>query len=158
MTRVAEFSPEQLRSVIRSPLPRDFARMAELAAQLGYPCNENEIRVRLDEMQDRNHYATYVAEVEGGRIAGWIGAHVFRAVELDKCAEISGLVVDSKLRSRGIGKALLDAAEGWARNAGCVAISVSSNIKRRRAHNFYRRNGYTSNKRQESFRKRLTVA
>jgi GNAT superfamily N-acetyltransferase len=132
--------------------------MAELATQLGYPCNENEVRTRLDEMQDPNHYAVYVAEVERGRLAGWIGAHIFRAVELNKCAEISGLVVDSKLRSRGIGKALLDAAEEWARTAGCDAISVSSNIKRRRAHKFYRRNGYTWNKRQESFRKRLTVA
>jgi len=37
---------------------------------------------------------------------------------------------------------LLDAAEKWARGVGCDAISVRSNVKRERAHQFYRDNGY----------------
>ena len=35
-------------------------------------------------------------------------------------------------RSRGVGKVLLDAAEGWARGRGCADISVRSNSKRAR--------------------------
>jgi GNAT superfamily N-acetyltransferase len=74
---------------------------------------------------------------------------------MDKLAEINGLIVEEETRSRGIGRALLDAAEQWARNCGCVVISVHSNVNRDRAHSFYKRNGYEPYKTQELFRKRL---
>lgn len=129
--------------------------MADLAGQLGYPSTADEIRMRLAEMHGSNHYAVYVAQLSGGQIAGWIGVYIFRAVELDSRAEISGLIVDQQVRSRGIGKVLLDAAEDWARRQGCRAISVLSNATRDRAHSFYRRNGYERIKTQASLRKPL---
>src|ERR1700736_1115963 len=107
---------------VRPPEPGDYDKMADLAGQLGYECTGKEVRARLDEMQDTNQYAVYVAVLPGGRIAGWIGVYLFRTVELDSSAEISGLVVDQQVRSRGIGKVLLDAAEEWARSHGCSAI------------------------------------
>lgn len=129
--------------------------MADLAGQLGYPCTGDQIRSRMDEMHDPNEYAVYVAELSTGGIAGWIGVFLFRAVALDKCAEINGLIVDQTIRSYGIGKILLGAAEQWARNVGCSAISVHSNIRRGRAHQFYTRNGYQWGKTQELFTKNL---
>jgi len=106
-------------------------------------------------MQDPNHYGVFVAELDGGQVAGWIGAFVFRAVELDGFAEVSGLVVDENARCRGIGKVLLAAAEEWAQNLGCQAISVNCNIVRKRAHRFYTTNGYELIKTQRIFRKIL---
>jgi GNAT superfamily N-acetyltransferase len=140
---------------VRAPEPGDYDRMADLAGQLGYPCRGEEIGMRLAEMQDPNQYAVYVAQLSVGQIAGWIGVYIFRAVELDRCAEISGLIVDQQIRSRGIGKVLLDAAEEWARSQGCNVISVLSNVTRDRAHGFYRKNGYERNKTQEYLRKSL---
>jgi GNAT superfamily N-acetyltransferase len=129
--------------------------MADLAVQLGYECTGEELQKRLSHMQDPSGYAVFVAELPEGRIAGWIGAYVFRSVETGSCVEISGLVVDQNVRSRGIGKMLLDSAEQWARSVGCDAISVRSNIKRDRAHRFYINNGYEHVKTQKEFRKRL---
>jgi GNAT superfamily N-acetyltransferase len=140
---------------VRPPRPNDYDKIADLAGQLGYESTEKEIRDRLGEMQDSNQYAVYVAELPGGRIAGWIGVYVFRSVETDRCAEISGLVVDQQIRSRGIGKVLLHNAEKWARIHGCDVISVRSNVTRGRAHSFYKENGYERTKTQESFRKIL---
>jgi GNAT superfamily N-acetyltransferase len=140
---------------VRPPEPGDYDKMADLAGQLGYECTGKEVRARLDEMQDTNQYAVYVAVLPGGRIAGWIGVYLFRTVELDSSAEISGLVVDQQVRSRGIGKVLLDAAEEWARSHGCSAISVRANVMRDRAHRFYGNNGYEHIKTQKSFRKSL---
>jgi len=105
-------------------------------------------------MQDLSQYAVFVAEISGG-VAGWIGLHVFRAIELDECVEISGLIVDEGVRSRGVGKLLLDAAEEWARSLGYRAIWVHSNVKRQRAHGFYMRNGYEQIKTQELLQKNL---
>lgn len=140
---------------VRAPRAEDFARMAELAGQLGYASTAVQVQARVAEMENSRDYAAFVAQLPDGAIVGWIGLFIFRAVELDKCAEISGLIVDEAVRSTGVGKALLDAAEIWARAAGCGAIAVHSNIKRQRAHGFYMRNGYTWVKTQEFLRKPL---
>jgi GNAT superfamily N-acetyltransferase len=145
----------QLTCSVRAPLPRDYDKMADLAAQLGYECTSTDIRNRMDQMCDPHQYAVYVAELPGDRIAGWIGVYIFRAIELNSFAEISGLVVDQHIRSRGIGKALLDVAEQWARRRGCSTISVHSNVTRERAHRFYTRNGYQHTKTQKLFHKNL---
>jgi GNAT superfamily N-acetyltransferase len=140
---------------IRPPTPADYDRVADLAGQLGYPCTGAQIRARLAEMEDPNRYAVLVAELPEGRIAGWIGVHLFRAIELDCRAEITGLIVDQEIRSRGIGQALLAAAEDWARNQGCGAIAVHSNVMRDGAHRFYERRGFQHVKTQKSFCKTL---
>jgi GNAT superfamily N-acetyltransferase len=140
---------------VRPAQPRDCDRIAELTAQLGYQCSGDEVRQRFGEMQDANQYAVFVAQLPEGQVAGWIGAYLFRAVEINTYAEISGLVVDEDHRSHGIGKILLDAAEKWARSVGCQTISVRSNVKRDRAHQFYAKYGYEHLKTQKEFRNSL---
>lgn len=129
--------------------------MAELARQLGYECTAEQVRVRLSEIRDANECAVYVAEIADAQVAGWIGVYLFRSVEMDKIAQISGLVVAEEHRSRGIGKILLHAAEEWAQGRGCREISVHSNVIRERAHRFYQRNGYETYKTQKLFCKSL---
>jgi GNAT superfamily N-acetyltransferase len=140
---------------VRPPKLADLERMADLAGQLGYECTGMDVRARLDAMWDSNQYAVYVAELPQGQIGGWIGVYVFRTVETDCCAEISGLVVDQQIRSRGIGTLLLEAAEQWAHRHRCTTISVRSNVTRDRAHQFYRNHGYELTKTQKSFLKIL---
>ena len=140
---------------VRAAQDQDCNRMADLAVQLGYECTGQEIQTRLGEMRDSGQYAVYVAELRGSDLAGWIAAYVFRAVELDAIVEISGLVVDETLRSSGIGKTLLSAIELWARQVGCAAISVHSNVTRGRAHRFYENNGFELLKTQRTFHKTL---
>jgi GNAT superfamily N-acetyltransferase len=129
--------------------------MADLAAQLRYPSTGEQIRLRLNSMRNSEEYAVYVAQLPGGQVAGWIGLRVFRSVEQDGCAEISGLIIDQQVRSCGIGRILLDAADAWARDQGCHAISVHSNVIRERAHQFYARNGYNHVKTQKYLVKHL---
>jgi GNAT superfamily N-acetyltransferase len=106
-------------------------------------------------MQDPTHFAVFVAELDDGQLAGWIGAYLFQSVETGSCVEINGIVVEQSIRSRGIGRALLPAAEEWGRSFGSNEISVRSNVKRDRAHQFYAKNGYRHVKTQKEFRKSL---
>jgi GNAT superfamily N-acetyltransferase len=140
---------------VRAAQLRDCERMAELAQQLGYECTAKDVIDRLCDMQDAGQYAVLVAEVNGGQIAGWLGAYLFRSVETGTLAEISGLIVDKAIRSRGIGKALLNAFESWAQSVGCNVVSVRSNIRRGRAHRFYAGNGYAHIKTQKEFHKNV---
>jgi GNAT superfamily N-acetyltransferase len=68
---------------------------------------------------------------------------------------VVGLVIDETVRSRGVGKLLLQKAEAWAKHAGCKSMSVRSNVKRKRAHEFYEKNGYEHYKTQKAFRKNI---
>lgn len=140
---------------VRPAQPCDCEAMADLAGQLGYKCTGEEVRKRLRDMQDSNQYAVFVAELSQRQIGGWIGAYLFRGIETGSCVEINGLVVDEGMRSRGIGKILLGAAEDWARSIGLDVISVHSNVTRDRAHRFYTKNGYAHVKTQKEFHKSL---
>jgi len=111
--------------------------------------------MRLEEMANSMQSAVYIAELPGGQIGGWIGLYLFHSVQQERRAGISGLIVDQQIRSRGIGKALLGAAESWARSQGCKAISVHTNVVRVRAHQFYARYGYARVKSQEYLLKPL---
>jgi len=139
---------------IREALPQDYARIAELAGQLSYPSTPDEISKRLDGMRRSNEHAVFVAQL-GGEIAGWLAVFVYRMVEADARAEISGFVVDERYRSQRVGMHLLARAERWAREKGCRVIGLRSNVIRDRAHAFYERRGYQHVKTQKSFRKDL---
>jgi GNAT superfamily N-acetyltransferase len=139
----------QLACTVRLPQTGDYEKIADLAEQLHYPSSANQIRMRLDTLAASRQHGVYVAELPGGQIGGWIGLYVFHSVEQDSCAEISGLIVDEQIRSRGVGRLLLEAADRWARSKGCNAISVRSNVIRERAHQFYARNGFEHVKTQK---------
>jgi len=142
-------------SKVRPAQQGDCFEIAELAKQLGYQCTSEEVAERLKDMQLLNQYGVFVFELPEGQIAGWIGVYLFRSVETGTWAEINGLIVDDRMRCRGIGKALLNAAEIWARSVGCQTISVRSNITRDRAHRFYEDKGYAHIKTQKEFHKDL---
>jgi GNAT superfamily N-acetyltransferase len=140
---------------IRAPRQSDYARIADLAGQLTYPSTPEKIAQRLDGIKGSPDHAVFVAELETGEIAGWIAVFVYRTLEADARAEISGLVVDERYRSQRIGERLLNRSEEWARERGCATIGLRSNVIRERAHVFYERQGYKHVKTQKSFRKRL---
>jgi GNAT superfamily N-acetyltransferase len=131
----------------------DTEAVAELCTQLGYPATAEDIGRRAAVVDSRGHGAVLVAE-EDGRVVGWIHVVSTPVLETDLYAEIAGLVVDERCRSRGVGLALLDAAESWARDAGCTTIRVRSRIARERAHAFYERHGFRRIKTQHAFEKK----
>lgn len=145
---------QELHVEIRLPRAEDHARLADLAGQLGYPATAADVAKRLAGFERSEDHAAFVAELNG-EVVGWIGAFIYRCVEADARAEINGLLVDERVRSRGIGFKLVAQAEEWARGRGCDVIGVRSNVTRERAHAFYERLGYKHVKTQKSFRKEL---
>ncbi len=57
-------------------------------------------------------------------------------------AELESFFVRADARSRGVGAALLAAAEQRAREAGCYQVQLTSRTVRTDAHRFYAREGY----------------
>lgn len=66
---------------------------------------------------------------------------------------IMGIAVDPKYRRIGIGKALLETGEEWARDSGAEGVRLVSGEGRTEAHAFYRALGYDGNKMQLNLKK-----
>jgi len=133
---------------------RDVDGVADLVTQLGYPSTPRDIARRFERIDGRDDQALLVAD-DGSAVVGWmhVGSHPY--LESDDSAEILGLVVAEGQRSRGVGAALVGAAETWAAERGCQVIRVRSRITRDRAHAFYERGGFERIKTQYCFQKTL---
>lgn len=134
----------------------DADRVADLITQLGYPATGEEIVRRFEQIDGQENQIVLVADEDGAAIA-WIHTAVHPNLERDAAAEILGLVVADDHRGRGVGGALVSAAESWARTRGCLALRVRSRIERERAHAFYERRGFQRVKTQHCFEKPLTL-
>jgi len=132
----------------------DAERVAELATQLGYPTTAEETRLRLAQVEQAEGHAIYVAELDS-QVVGWIHVCVRPLVQVERVAEIEGLVVDEACRGQGVGRLLVQQAERWAWEQGSGTMYVRSNVVREGAHAFYERAGYENIKTSLTFRKTL---
>lgn len=126
---------------IRDARAADADDIALLLDQLGYASGASAIAARLERLAivgDR----VVVAELEG-RAVGLAHLHVTPALERDPpAAKIGALVVDETHRSRGVGRALVEAVEEEARTRGCELLFVTTAARRDEAHVFYERLGF----------------
>ncbi|WP_242112053.1 GNAT family N-acetyltransferase [Luteimonas aquatica] len=140
---------------IRAAVVADAAEIARLSAQLGYPAETAAFARRLAFLTGSPRHAVLVADGGDGRLQGFAGVEHRVMIEMGERVEIVGLVVDAQARRGGVGRALMAAAEQWAREAGVHEIFLGSNVVRPEAHAFYPSLGYARVKTQHSYLKRL---
>lgn len=133
----------------------DAAAVADLTTDLGYPVTPEALARRVEPMLDNSQHLLLVASDEEDHVIGWI--HLYRQMTLEEPARavIGGLVVAEGFRDAGIGAALVEAGETWARRHELGSVLVRSRSTRTRAHRFYERMGYIETKRSHVFEKRL---
>jgi GNAT superfamily N-acetyltransferase len=122
---------------------------------LGYPAAAEEVLARLQRLLEDNEHAVFVAELPGGRVVGWVHGYIYKLFYSELITEVAGLVVDKDCRGQGVGKVLMTAVEGWAKEKDCVIVSLRSNIIRKEAHAFYKNIGYEIVKEQYTIRKKI---
>jgi len=130
----------------------DASAAAELSGELGYPASPEVMQQRIASLSA--DHVVYVACLDG-EVVAWIDVSLTHHLQSDPRAEIGGLVVSSKVRSRGIGRVLVSRAEQWAVERGLKSVVVRSQIAREAAHNFYLREGYARTKTSAVFTKQL---
>jgi len=148
---------ENSRLLIRPALVDDAADIARLATELGYPTTTEQANSRLTLLLPRDSYFVAVADVSS-QLVGWVAAERRLLLESGERVEIVGLIVSAAARRSGIGAALVEAAEDWARAQGMQVLSVRSNVARVEAHPFYEHLGYVRSKTQHAYTKQLSPA
>lgn len=139
---------------IRGATNEDVDGINVLSKELGYESDVEDTRKRLEYLLRKPLHRIFVAET-GGQVVGYITFEHYEIVYYEPGINITALVVKAEHRKKGIGKLLLDAAENYARENGLAYVRLNSGSQRVEAHEFYRNNGYDSEKDQKRFVKDL---
>lgn len=92
-------------------------------------------------INDEKNY--YILGVENSNIIGFLSLVVdYQLHHAAKVATIEELIVSSKYRSKGMGKALINRAIDYAKSKNCDVLELTSGFSREQAHNFYEKNGF----------------
>jgi predicted N-acetyltransferase YhbS len=139
-------------AIVRAATKNDIPRILELYRQLSITTAPTELD-RKPSLEDYRRVFARISAVPGlellvaeeeGEIAGSVV--LFIAPNLSHgglpWALVENVIVDQKYRRQGIGKLLMDYAIARAKEAGCYRIGLSSDKKRREAHQFYRALGF----------------
>ena len=128
--------------MIRQATVKDAKTIKSLLHQLGYP--DFEVADIIDKIKSHEapSYRLLVVEMEN-QVVAFISLHWFDLVHWKgKLGRITSFCVDENFRSQGVGHQLLTAGEELFLHEGCVKFEVTSNSKRKRAHEFYLKEGY----------------
>ncbi|MGA4722164.1 GNAT family N-acetyltransferase [Fictibacillus nanhaiensis] len=127
---------------IRKAIEEDFAELAVLMGELGYPTTDEQMEKRFKEIHNDSNYHTIVVE-EKGILLGMIGMFKGLAYEKDESyVRIISLVVKQEFRNKKIGKLLVDHAEQWAKEQGVLKLAVNTGKRRVDSHHFYKARGF----------------
>lgn len=128
---------------VRDAMPGDADAMARLCVQLGYPTEQSVMPLRLARLNADPNARALVA-TQGEEVVGLVTAHLRHTINHEApIGQITLLVVDEAVRSRGAGRALVEAVETWARSRGTKRITVTTALNRTGAHAFYEKAGYS---------------
>ena len=138
----------------------DLPFLKNLSEELGYLNSFHDLEKRFQEIEIAEDHQLLVATFSNGQTESIVGmAHFRRLTSFSVPAqlEITGVIVNSNHRSKGIGAALIEQATPFAQKLGLSRIRLTSNIQRNDAHRFYLRLGFKQVKTSHCFEKDLSA-
>jgi aminoglycoside 6'-N-acetyltransferase I len=120
--------------------------------------NPNEYEAEMRALLQRGDAAVFVAERPDGSVCGYV--EVGSRAYADGCATspvgyIEAWYVDPDVRRSGYGRALLTAAESWARSRGYSEMASDALLDNQVSYDAHIRSGYSEVERIVQFRKPL---
>jgi enamine deaminase RidA (YjgF/YER057c/UK114 family) len=116
---------------IRPVQPTDYPEWLRLRTTLWPDEDPAGLALDLDEMvQDIAHQAIFVAQRPGAGLCGLIELSIRESVDWCQTRHvgyIEGWYVDPDIQSKGVGRALVEAGEAWARSMGCREMASDTN-------------------------------
>jgi len=138
--------------IIRQSSESDLDAIIDLYQQTemdnGKAVSKNKAAILFERCSTYPFYCFYVAcnksDVQKETIVGVFGLLIMDNIghQGAPSAIIEGVCVDEEQQGQGIGKKMMQAAVDISRKHGCYKVALTSNIKREKAHGFYRSLGF----------------
>ena len=139
---------------IREYRPADRRAYQQLREKLWPDCSDADN----DSWFARDDATTFVAEHEDGSLRGFVevGSRPYaEGCESSPVGYVEGWWVDADMRKRSVGRALIEAAERWARSKGYTEMASDALLDNEVSHSSHRALGYEEVERLVTFRKTL---
>lgn len=126
---------------IRIARTEDSQHISALMHQLGYQISTTKVAEMISDHQQHND-EIYVG-IQNNEICAVIVLIYFTYFpDAQKLCRITALVVDEKLRGKGLGTALLNRARDSAIQQGCSSLELTTNMRRHNTHAYYEHLGF----------------
>ncbi len=122
-----------------------------MCVEIGYEVRYGSFSERINELIKNDRLAIIVAANEENKAVGWIQLELSNFIFSDKTCNILGVFIDKNYRGRQIGRKLIEKAEEWAKEKGCLVVKICSDITRIDSHAFYKHMGFKHIKTQQIF-------
>ena len=119
---------------------------------LGYDYDLEKQKAKIQAVLNDSTQVIFVAETNN-KVVGYIHLVNYDVIYADNFKNCLGLAVDNDYKRNGIGSALINQAEIWAKENGAVGIRLCSGVEREKAHQFYQSQGYEVTKLQKNIKK-----
>lgn len=137
--------------LIRECKITDYNRIYELNKKaFGYEYPLEQTKSRLSKILERKTDKIFVACADE-KVVGYIHGSDYECTYSDSLKNIMAIAVEEEYRGKGIGKALLNTIENWAKEDNCCGVRLVSGFNRIIAHEFYLHCGYINRKQQKNF-------
>jgi aminoglycoside 6'-N-acetyltransferase I len=146
------------RSMIRTFRDGDDAEWLRMRRALWDDCPDDEQVREIEEIRGSDTEAVFFAERPDGGLCGFLEAALrSRADGCDSTpvGYIEGWFVDEDVRRQGVGRALVEAAEEWARSKGCRQMASDAELWNGVSHQAHGALGYEEAARLVLFKKDL---
>ena len=111
-----------------------------LLIQLNPTLKKPDYKIMLKDML--RHGYRMVGVFHGKQCVGLSGFWISTKIYSGKYVELDNVVIDTKFRSKGIGKLLCDWIHAEAKRLGCKTAMLDAYEENKRGHKFYLREGY----------------
>lgn len=141
---------------IRPLQPRDLPAYFALRTAL-WPDSAADFELEVSEILSKPHLASFVAE-QNRQLVGFVEVSLrdyAEGCESSPVGYLEGWYVSLEHRQKGIGRALVQAAEDWARRKGCTEMASDAELHNTQGQQAHRRLGYQEVERIVCFRKSL---
>jgi GNAT superfamily N-acetyltransferase len=138
-----------MKFIVRRAEPADSAAIAVCLAALGYATPSSLVADKLSTLLDGSSDTVFVAEATSTGIVGVVSVHLVPLFHAPgNLARLTALAVVPGHQRKGVGRALVAAAEAFAWPRDCRRVEVTSGDHREDAHTFYRALGYEMDERR----------
>ena len=132
-----------MNTTIRRCMISDAHAIYELCREeLGYDFSEEQVVQNVRRLIGSPEILLMVAVDSEDKVLGFIHANNHDPIYAPPMKDIVAIAVNPEFRHHGLGRRLILAVEGWARETGAKGVRANSDIRQKNALAFYKSMGY----------------